>query len=66
MQPDAIRSESATAYAIPIGGGWSIICRACAEAHDADPGVVADEGTILGSAEPIFRAADDRCAVCES
>jgi hypothetical protein len=65
MQPDTIRSESATAYAVPIGGGWSIICRACAEAHDADPGVVAEEGRILDFAEPISMG-PDHCEVCES
>lgn len=54
-------------YAMPIGGGWSIICPDCREEMASDPSSEAQEA--VADMEPVYVTDalphEDYCAVCE-
>lgn len=55
------------AYAIGIGGGWTLVCPGCVAAHRED--VESDLGDVLPDAELIYEFSRGHvafCSICDS
>lgn len=63
----ATEGSSPYCYAVPIGGGWSIICPECRAELASDPSAEAQEA--VSDMEPVYVTDalphDESCAVCE-
>lgn len=61
----ASRPTAAYAYAIPIGGGWGLVCAACRDSLAADP----EAQDAVADMEPIYPSDAlphiDHCEVCD-